>query len=77
MQYLSHRHALAKPVQLALCLLVLCLSVALLVLGSRVLLASLNEYRASRFLADWEAKRQVPSEQAWQVAEDAMSNAID
>ncbi len=46
MQYLSHRHALAKPVQLALCLLVLCLSVALLVLGSRVLLASLNEYRS-------------------------------
>ena len=77
MQYLSHRHALAKPVQLTLCLLVLCLSVALLVLGSRVLLASLNEYRASRFLADWETKRQVPSEQAWQVAEDAMSNAID
>jgi len=76
MYYSSHRHALSKPLQLALIVVVLCLSLLLLVLGSRVLLASLNEYRASRFLADWEAKRQVPSEQAWQVAEDAMSNAI-
>lgn len=76
MQYLAHRHALAKPMQLALCVLVLCLSLVMLVLGSRVFLASLNQYRASSFLADWEAKRQVPSEQAWQAAEQAISNAI-
>ncbi|MBP9614792.1 MAG: hypothetical protein KBD92_04360 [Thiopseudomonas sp.] len=77
MHYLTHRHALAKPVQFTLCLLVLCLSLSMLLLGGRVLLASLNQYRASSFLTDWEKKRHIPSEKAWQVAEQAMHNAID
>lgn len=77
MHYLTHRHALAKPVQFTLCLLVLCLSLSMLLLGGRVLLASFNQYRASSFLTDWEKKRHIPSEKAWQVAEQAMHNAID
>ena len=76
MQYKAHRHALTKPVQLILCFLVLTLSLAVVVLGSRLLMASLHQYRASSFLSDWESRRQVPSDRAWQVAEGAMQRGI-
>lgn len=76
MQYKAHRHNLSKPMQLSLCVLVLTLSLVSVLLGSQVLMASLNQYRANSFLADWEAKRYVPSEQAWDVAEQAIDNAI-
>lgn len=76
MHYQRHRHALSKPLQLILCLLALLLGMLILVLGSRLLMADLNQYRASSFLSDWEDKRQVPSDRAWQVAEQAMQDAI-
>lgn len=76
MHYQAHRHALSKPMQLSLCLVVLALSLAVLVLGSRLLMANLNQYRASSFLSDWEGKRQAPSDRAWQVAEQAMQQGI-
>lgn len=77
MHYRVHRYALSKPMQLGLCIAVLLLSVLILLLGSRLLMASLQQYRASSFLSDWEHKRQVPSEAAWQVAEQAMRDAQD
>lgn len=76
MHYQKHRHALSQPMQLILCLLALLLAVSVVVLGSRLLMADLNQYRASHFLSDWEGKRQVPSDRAWQVAEQAMQDAI-
>lgn len=77
MSYSAQRYALSKSKRLFLCLVVLLLSISILLLGSRVLLASFNQYRASSFLTHWESKRQAPSDQAWQVAEQAMQNAID
>src|SRR5690554_7465570 len=76
MQYQKHRHALSQPMQLILCLLALLLAISVVVLGSRLLMADLNQYRASQFLSDWEGKRHVPSDRAWQVAEQAMQDAI-
>ena len=75
MQYKVHRHALNKPMQISLCVIVLALSLGSILLGSRLFMASINQYRASSFLSDWEDKRQVPTELAWQVAEQAMLNA--
>ena len=72
MSYSAQRYALSKSKRLFLCLVVLLLSISTLLLGSRVLLASFNQYRASSFLSDWENKRQAPSDKAWQVAEQAM-----
>lgn len=77
MDYSEQRYALSKTMQIVLCLVVLLLSISILLLGGRLLFASFNQYRASSFLTDWEAKRQVPSEQAWQVAEQAIQNAIN
>ena len=76
MNYSAHRYALSKPAQLLLCVLVPLLSLSILLLGGRLLLAGINEYRASSFLSDWESKRQAPSDRAWHVAEQAMRNAI-
>lgn len=76
MQYTAHRHNLSKPLQLSICAVVLALSLVSLVLGSRLFMASLNQYRASSFLTHWENKRQAPSDKAWQVAEQAIHNAI-
>lgn len=75
MQYKAHRHTLNKPMQLSLCVVVLALSLGSILLGSRLFMASINQYRASSFLSDWESKRQVPTELAWQVAEQAMLSA--
>lgn len=76
MNYSEHRHALSKSAQLILCVLIALLSLVILLLGGRLLLAGINEYRASSFLSDWEDKRQTPSDRAWQVAEQAMRKAI-
>lgn len=75
MQYKARRHNLSKPMQLSVCVVVLALSLVIILLGSRLFMASLNEYRASSFLTYWEDKRQAPSDLAWQVAEQAMHNA--
>ena len=71
----THRYALSKPMQLGLCLLVLALSLASVLLGSRLLMAGLHQYRANSFLSDWERKRQGPQDAAWQTAEQAMHQA--
>lgn len=71
----AHRYALSKPMQWGLCLVVLGLSLASVLLGSRLLMAGLHQYRASVFLSDWEKKRQAPSDAAWQAAEQAMQEA--
>lgn len=75
MQYTAHRHNLSKPMQLSICVVVLALSLVSILLGSRLFMASINEYRASSFLTHWEDKRQAPSDLAWHVAEEAMRNA--
>lgn len=72
----TQHHAISKPMQYSLCLLVLVLGLSSAWLGARLLLANMHQYRASSFLSDWEQKRQVPSDKAWQVAEDAMTQAI-
>lgn len=76
MHYKAHRHNLSKPMQLSICVVVLALSLLSIVLGSRLFMASLNQYRASSFLTHWEGKRQAPSDLAWPVAEQAIHNAI-
>ena len=77
MQKRAHRYALSKPMQWSLCLVVLGLSLASVLLGSRLLMAGLHQYRASVFLSDWEKKRQAPKDAAWQIAEQAMREAQD
>lgn len=72
----AHRHALTKPMQLMVCALVVVLSICSLVLGSRLLMAHLHQYRASSFLSDWEDRRQVPSAKAWRIAEQAMQQSM-
>ena len=72
----SQKYALAKPAQSILCLLVIVLGLSIVVLGSRLFMANLHQYRASSFLSDWEEKREVPSDQAWQVAQQAIEQAI-
>ncbi len=76
MKYSTHRYGLSEPTQLSLLLMVLVLSISSLVLGSRVLLASLNQYRAGSFLSHWEQQRHAPSDKAWEVAAQAMHSAI-
>ena len=62
--------------QSVLCGLIVVLSLGILVLGSRLLMAHVHQFRASSFLSDWEGKRQVPSAKAWRIAEQAMQQAI-
>lgn len=72
----KHRYALTQPVQLMLCMLVVVLGLSIVFLGSRLFMASLHQYRASSFLSNWEQARQVPNDTAWQVAEEAIQQAI-
>lgn len=58
-------------------LLVIVLSLPLLFIGSRLLLAGIAGYQADAFLSDWESKGVEPNERAWQIARDAAQRAID
>lgn len=68
----------ARPVthRLAI-LLVIALSLPLLFMGSRLLLAGIAGYQADAFLSDWEKKGEEPNERAWQIARAAAQRAID
>lgn len=52
------------------------LALLLLIAGSRLLLAGIANYQAEAFLKEWEKKRAVPTEEAWQIAHDAAQRAI-
>lgn len=68
----------ANPVTQRLAiLLIIVLSLPLLFMGSRLLLAGIASYQADAFLSDWESKGEEPSEHAWQIAHDAAQRAID
>lgn len=64
------------PQRLAI-LLVIALSLPLLFIGSRMLLAGIAGYQAEAFLQDWEKKGEEPGQQAWLVAHAAAQRAID
>lgn len=44
--------------------------------GSQLLVSGIAHYQASAFIQDWEKKGSAPTEQAWQVAHDAIQHAI-
>lgn len=68
----------ASPVTQRLAiLLVIVLSLPLLFIGSRLLLAGIASYQADAFLSDWESKGVEPDERAWQIARDAAQRAMD
>ena len=58
-------------------LLVLLLSLPLIVLGTRLLLAGIASYQAQAFLDDWHSKGQQPSARAWQIAHAAAQRAVE
>ncbi len=57
--------------------LAIVLTLVLLAVGSRMLLAGIASYQADAFLEDWSAKAEEPSERAWQIAHEAAQRAID
>lgn len=57
--------------------LIMVLALALLVAGSRMLLAGIASYQTDAFLENWSAKAEEPSERAWQIAHEAARRAID
>lgn len=68
----------ANPVTQRLAiLLVIALSLPLLFMGSRLLLAGIAGYQAGAFLSDWESKGEEPNERAWQIAHAAAQRAIN
>ncbi|MNZ17683.1 hypothetical protein D3C78_346780 [compost metagenome] len=68
----------AKPVTQRLAiLLVIVLSLPLLFIGGRMLLAGIAGYQAEAFLQNWEKKGEEPDQQAWLIAYDAAQRAID
>lgn len=68
---------LTPALQCMLLGLAVVLALALLVAGSRMLLAGVASYQAEAFLEDWSAKAEEPSERAWQIAHEAAQRAID
>lgn len=58
-------------------LLIILLSLPLLFMGSRLLLAGIASYQADAFVNDWESKGEEPNERAWQIAHAAAQRAID
>lgn len=61
MRYKKHRHALSNPMQLSLCLLVFVLSLTSVVLGSRLLVASVQQHRIGSVLSDGRSNPSAPS----------------
>lgn len=52
------------------------LGFAALIGGGKLLLAGIAHYQAQAFIQHWEKQPNPPSEQAWQVAEEAVQRAI-
>ena len=67
--------ALSEQVTVLLAGLTVLLALLLVVLGVRLFTAALKDYQASRFLASWEQKGQIPNEQSWQFGLQAMQAA--
>ncbi len=68
----------AKPVTLRLLpLLALLLSLTLVFIGGRLLLAGIASYQTQAFLDDWASKGAEPNPRAWQIAHEAAQRAVD
>lgn len=53
------------------------LGLAIAYSGAQLLIAGIAHYQASAFLEHWEQHGKQPSEQAWQIAESAITRAIN
>lgn len=56
--------------------ILLCCSLALAVVGLRLLIAGVAAHQAERFVEDWERQGVLPSQQAWDIAEAAAQRAV-
>jgi len=57
--------------------LVLLLSLALVVTGTRMLIAGVASYQAEAFISAWEKARKEPSANAWEIAHGAARRAVN
>lgn len=72
----SSNQPLPRALRRGLAVLTGVLGLLVMLGGLQLFTAGIAHYQASAFIAHWEKQRSQPSEQAWQVAADAINRAI-